>query len=140
MPKVKIIGCGPGNINLITKQALGAIDDSDVVYGAKRLLEVFKDAEFECIEISKNYTEILEDSNSTFLNKKISVLVTGDVGFYSYAKLIKKSIGFNNCEFYPGISSIQYAFSKIGFSWQDAHFISTHGNENKVTETELLKQ
>jgi precorrin-6y C5,15-methyltransferase (decarboxylating) CbiE subunit len=59
--------------------------------------------------------------------------VSGDPGFFSYAKLIIDKIGIENCEVIPGISSVQLAFAKIGRTWNDACFMSLHGRTGKLS-------
>ena len=58
--------------------------------------------------------------------------MSGDPGFFSYAKLIIDKIDIENCEVIPGISSVQMAFAKIGRSWNDACFMSLHGRTAKL--------
>lgn len=66
----------------------------------------------------------------------ISVLLSGDVGFYSAAKklcgCIRQSVAGAKLELICGISSLQYFCAKIETSWDDLKVISVHGRENNV--------
>jgi precorrin-6y C5,15-methyltransferase (decarboxylating) CbiE subunit len=129
MPQVNIIGCGPGRKSLLTGEALDAAHGSEILYGTKRLLDLFKDFSGSKVEIKSNYTMIIDKIELNFQKHRISVLVTGDGGFHSFGSLVRERIGDDNCRFYSGISSIQYAFNRLGISWEDAVFLSHHGEE-----------
>ncbi len=129
MPQVNIIGCGPGRKSLLTGEALQAAYGSEILYGIKRLLDLFKDFSGRLVEIKSNYTTVIDEIRRSFRKSKISVLVTGDGGFHSFASLVRDRIGVDNCRFYSGISSIQYAFNRLGISWEDAVFLSSHGED-----------
>jgi precorrin-6y C5,15-methyltransferase (decarboxylating) CbiE subunit len=60
------------------------------------------------------------------------VLVSGDPGFFSYAKLIVDKAGIENCVVVPGVSSVQLAFARIGKTWNDACFMSLHGRTGRL--------
>ena len=56
----------------------------------------------------------------------VTVLVSGDPGFFSLAKLVLRRFGRENCRIVPGISSVHVAFSRICLDWADAKIISAH--------------
>lgn len=140
MNKVKVIGCGPGYRKLMTLEALEAVERSEIIFGAKRLLNNFPDFRGEKIEIKRNYSWILEKIENEYKTKDISVLVSGDVCFYSFSRLVINRVGRDNCIFYPGVSSVQYAFSKLMIEWSDALFLSFHGRDKKNIENKNLEK
>jgi len=125
--KLTIVGCGPGGEDYITRIAEKRIRSSKVLIGPKRLLDIFRDSKAHKIAIKGNYEEIINKVRDIYKKKKTSVLVTGDPGIHSYARLILKAIGVHNCEVIPGISSIQVAFARLGLPWEDAFILSLHG-------------
>lgn len=150
--QITIIGCGPGAPDLITLKGKKAIEKADVLVGSKRLINNFaelfirrskgkkqtttKKSSSKILILEKNYKEVLgKVSSLSKKNKKVVVLVSGDPLFYSYGETIIKKFGKKNCEVIPGISSVQYAFSKLKESWKGYKFFSLHGKK----KTEIQK-
>ena len=131
--KVTIVGCGPGSKKYMTWYALQQINNAEVLIGSRRLLSLFPDAEADTFLLNNNYKLLITRIESLSKRRKVVVLVSGDPGFFSYAKLIIDKIGIENCEVIPGISSVQLAFAKIGRTWNDACFMSLHGRTGKLT-------
>lgn len=138
--RVAIVGCGPGSMGYITLRALRCIQEADVLVGSRRLLSLFPEVKAEKLLFGKNYRPLLNKIASISTRKKIVVLVSGDPGFFSYARLIVNRLGRENCEIIPGISSVQLAFAAIGKPWNDAYFISLHGRREELPKLlEALK-
>ena len=53
--------------------------------------------------------------------------MSGDVGFYSGARLVQDAFPDEKIDYYCGISSVVYFASKVPTSWQDAKLLSAHG-------------
>lgn len=130
--KVTIVGCGPGSVGYITLKALKRIQEAGVLVGSRRLLGLFPEVRAEKLVLGKNYLPLLSKIASLSARKKVVVLVSGDPGFFSYAKLVINKLGKENCEIVPGISSVQLAFAAIGRPWNDAHFVSLHGRRSEL--------
>ncbi|MFQ5715076.1 MAG: precorrin-6y C5,15-methyltransferase (decarboxylating) subunit CbiE [Candidatus Scalinduaceae bacterium] len=131
--KITIVGCGPGSKKYVTGYARQRIKKAEVIIGSRRLLELFSDVEAEKFTINKNYKLLITRITSLSISNKVVVLVSGDPGFFSYAKLIIDKVGVENCEVIPGISSVQLAFASIGKTWNDACFISMHGRKAEIS-------
>ncbi|HKM09506.1 MAG TPA: precorrin-6A reductase [Candidatus Methanomethylophilaceae archaeon] len=130
---ITIVGIGVGRPDGMTQEVKESIATSDLVIGAKRMLESLelngKDVliEYRAEEISKYLEE-----NPQFNN--ITVVMSGDTGYFSGTKglLTVLDDGKYDIEVLPGISSLSYFFSKIGKSWDDAHLTSAHGREINI--------
>ena len=127
--KVFVIGMGMGNADTLTVGAKRAIEESDVLIGAQRLLEPFED--LPCEKVSS----ILPDDIAQALAERAdraqaSVLMSGDVGFYSGATKLYERLGDYDVEVLPGISSLQYFCAKLRTPWQDAALVSAHGRDH----------
>lgn len=131
--RIYLIGIGMGNPESLTIEAGKAIRDADVLIGAARMTEPFKEGkkvyhDYKAEEIVK----VLQVQENT---SKIAILMSGDVGFYSGAKKLIKAI--ENASFYkeseftvlPGISSVVSFCAKLHMSWDDVKLISVHGRE-----------
>ncbi len=130
--QITIIGCGPGAPDLITIKGKKAIEKADVVIGSKRLIDVFfVNSSQKTLILKNNYKEILDQAVQLFQqNKKIVFLVSGDPLFYSFGKSILDKFDQDNCEVIPGISSVQYAFSKLKESWKEYRTFTLHGSSD----------
>ena len=66
---------------------------------------------------------------------KAVVLFSGDTGFFSGAKNLRKQmekLPGVNVSMMPGISSVQALAARTGESWEDEVIISTHGIEREI--------
>ena len=126
--KVNIIGIGMGNPDTLTVGAKRAIESSDLLIGATRLLESFDYAECEKLDLIKPSDIIEALANATC--DQASILMSGDVGFYSGATALYDKLGDYEIEVIPGISSLVYFCAKLRTTWQDAVLVSAHGREH----------
>jgi len=131
--KVYLVGVGMGNPDTLTIGAKKAIEGSGLLIGAKRLMEPFAQLDCEKLEL------ILSDDIAAALAgarcDQASVLLSGDVGFYSGAtKLYEKLAACDayDVEAIPGISSLVYFCAKLHTTWQDATLVSAHGREHNA--------
>ncbi len=57
----------------------------------------------------------------------VCVLASGDPLFYGIGRTLIKKFGESRVEIHPALSSLQEAFSRFKFSWDDARIVSLHG-------------
>jgi precorrin-6Y C5,15-methyltransferase (decarboxylating) len=125
---VNVIGIGMGGSGL-TMTAKQRIDESDLLVGAKRMVESVVYGKDVLEEYRSD--EIIDYLRKNPKYRNISVLMSGDIGFYSGAKKLLDKLDRNEFDVHtePGISSAVYLCSKIGTSWQDVYMTSAHGRE-----------
>lgn len=123
---ITIIGCGPGAADYVTPAAEAAVNQADVVIGPERLLNLFSQAHGERVAVSGAVDDTLDRIQASSGSRRIAVLVTGDPGLFSLARLVIKRFGRDRCRVIPGISSVQTAFARVGLDWGDALVISAH--------------
>jgi cobalt-precorrin-7 (C5)-methyltransferase len=123
---ISIVGCGPGSLDYLTAASLRAIEQAEVLVGAKRLLDLFPASTAERIVVSAEISEVLDRIAERADRERIAVLVTGDPGLFSLAKPVIERFGRSRCRVIPGVSSVQTAFARIGVDWADARIISVH--------------
>lgn len=132
--KIYIIGMGPGNENLVTKEAADAINECSLLIGASRMLDI---AGKLCDMTSKNtFVNYKENEIYEYIvsskDKKIAILYSGDVTFYSGAiKMLDKLSGMN-VSVINGLSSMDYFLEKIGVDRSKVVVTSCHGNDNDI--------
>ena len=127
---VYLVGIGLGDPDTLTVEAVKAIERSELLIGAARMLEPYADhpAEKRALIKSDDIAQALRDSDARFA----SVLFSGDVGFYSGATALSaKLAGIEGLAVraVPGISSVVCLCARLLTPWQDVHLVSAHGRE-----------
>ena len=134
MKKIIIAGLGPGNPDYILPAAKKAIADSEVIIGGKRNIESIREqAEGKEIKYIDSRLGELSDYIKQNREKRITVIVSGDPGFYSMLNYLESIFGRKELVVIPGISSVQYMFARLGMYWYDAFVSSLHGKEFDFT-------
>lgn len=133
--KINILGLGPGNKDYILPITLKYIEKSDILIGGRRNIEslgsLVEDKEIRYID---RYLDKLVEYIGEKREKQISLIVSGDTGFYSMIPFMKRNFATKDLNIISGISSMQYMFSKIGNSYEDAFIGSVHGRECNYIE------
>ena len=130
MNKISVVGLGPGNIDYLTGAGIKSIETCDMVIGGSRQLEeldelISKDCEKYILGKLSEVVDYIEVERG----KDITVVVSGDTGFYSLLPFIKRNFRDEEFNVIPGISSFQYLFAKIGESWENYTLDSVHGRD-----------
>ena len=128
---VVIVGCGPGSPEYLTAAAIRAVEEAEVLVGARRLLDLFPAHPGERI-MMEAHTEKVLAAIAERPDMKIAVLVTGDPGLASLAQPILKRFGRGRCRVIPGVSSLQAAFARLGLDWLGVRVIDAHGKDPSV--------
>lgn len=132
MLRVNIVGIGPGNPELLTGAARQAIAESNILIGDKRMLSSFADASKKVYDTIKTSEIAVIAAEADPEKDVLTVLVSGDVGFFSLAKTISGKLPDCECVRYCGISSLVYFASKLNMSWDDAKIVSMHGRRQNL--------
>ena len=130
--KINVLGLGPGNLDYTLPVVLKEIEKSDIIIGGKRHIESLgKYAEKkEYCYINADLQRVLDfiENNRA---KKMSLILSGDTGFYSMLTFMRQHFKANELNVIPGISSIQYMFAKVSNYWNDAFVSSVHGRNTE---------
>ena len=117
MGKLYVIGIGPGGLDHITLKAAKAIEESDIVVGYTKYLEMIK----PLIENKEIYSTGMrgeekrcEEALRLSSNKTVALVSTGDSGIYGMAGLILEMKKDENIEIIPGITAASAAGSVVG--------------------------
>ena len=135
MRQIYLIGIGMGNPDTLTVGAQKIIARSDCLIGAKRMLQTVNHPTARQFSSFRN-EEIAEYIAQQPESSTISVLLSGDTGFYSGAKklagLLKSRFPDDRLEQLAGISSLQYFCAKLQTGWDDVKLFSVHGRQEQV--------
>jgi cobalt-precorrin-7 (C5)-methyltransferase len=124
--RIAIVGCGPGSLDYVTPAALKAIEEAELLAGAKRLLDLFPSTGVERLCLETSVPAFLDQLEARAGAKRTVVLVSGDPGVFSLARHVIRRFGRDKCRVVPGISSLQVAFARLGLDWADARIVSAH--------------
>lgn len=121
-----IIGAGMGTMDTLTGEAVRALETAEAVFATKRLAALSPKAKV-CA-----FSELAEQAIQC-TEKHISLLVSGDVGFFSAAgKLRERLLPHGEVQLVPGLSSMQYMCAKCGISYENLCFKSLHGRSGSI--------
>lgn len=121
-----VVGAGPGDEQYLLPIARDHIAQATVLVGAKRLLEPFMKPCIKTKAVDGDLKGVLEFIATSLQTGDVTVLVSGDPGFYSLLPLLRRHFA-EKIQVIPGISSMQLAFARAGLPWQDALLASVHG-------------
>lgn len=130
---VTLIGIGMGSRPGMTIEAEAALREADLLIGARRMLEAADAgkkpsyAEYDAGRIAdyvRNHPEY----------RRVAVLLSGDIGFYSGARKLYEALGTIGCEVRSicGISSVVYFCGKLRLAWEDVCLKSAHGRASNL--------
>jgi len=127
---IHVVGLGQDPDNLPDFSA-GIVEHAEVLYGGKKILAFYDDHPAEKIAITAPLEPVIErlieDSGS---KKMVVVLADGDPLFYGIGATLIDHLPIEDLRFYPGITSLQMAASKVKIPWHDIVPVSLHGRDD----------
>lgn len=124
--KFYIIGAGMGAPDSLTGEAAHALAASGAVFATQRLTAVC-DRAAVCPFDQLAAQAVASDAQT------VSVLVSGDVGFFSAAGRLRGQLAPHGAvRLVCGLSSMQYFCAKLGVSYNDACVRSLHGRAGSI--------
>lgn len=151
--KATLAGVGMGNEDTLTIAAKIAIDNADVILGASRMTEPYKDnCQIKNIYMAKDIIPYLEEIksgreiiNSNRYSNSINVVIlfSGDTGIYSGASKLYKALeewgGCSEINMLPGISSFSAFAARLGNQYTGAYLESLHGKSDDIDNIDRIK-
>ena len=135
---ITIVGCGPGSPEYVTPAAIAAVEKADLLIGTERLVRLFSPRPTQSVVVNSTVEQALDAIEQRPDCKNVAVLVTGDPGIFSLARLVIERFGREQCRVIPGISSVQAAFARLGLDWADTRILSAH-KEDPDPDDSLVK-
>ena len=128
--KINVVGLGPGNIKYLSTSGIECIKEAEIIVGSTRQLSDLKAiiSEKQEIYILGKLAELIAYLKEN-IERKITIIVSGDTGYYSLVPYLSKNLYKDILNIIPNISSYQYLFSKLGENWQNFRLASVHGRE-----------
>ncbi len=125
--KISLVGIGMGAEKTLTLEGKKALDEAELLIGAKRMTEAVQKPGQKVLHEYRS-DRIVEYIREHPQYRSVAIALSGDVGFYSGAKKLVEFLN-GKVEVICGISSVVYFMAKIGFSWDDAKIVSAHGRK-----------
>lgn len=149
--QVALAGIGPGSAGQMTLDVLEKICCSHVLLGAPRMVESALKA-MDRLELflasgkqkTNHRSSARPRTEAAYLPNEVirflegyqegglvTVLFSGDTGFYSGTKKLVRELRQRKIPFQilPGISSAAYLAARLEISWENAEFLTAHGRE-----------
>ena len=128
--KINVVGLGPGNVKYLSTSGIECIKEAEIIVGSTRQLSDLKAiiSEKQEIYILGKLAELIAYLKEN-IERKITIIVSGDTGYYSLVPYLSKNLSKDILNIIPNISSYQYLFSKLGENWQNFRLASVHGRE-----------
>jgi precorrin-6B C5,15-methyltransferase / cobalt-precorrin-6B C5,C15-methyltransferase len=130
MKTVTIIGMGMGPKDL-TAEHIKIIEKADILVGGQRLLDYFDRCDAQKKAVDKNLKGIIDFIKKRMTSQSIVVLSSGDPLFFGIGARLIKTLGAQNVNIYPNISSVAAAFARIKEPWNSVRVVSLHGRNNE---------
>ena len=124
-PQVTLLGIGMGSRESLTIEGKNALEEADLLIGAKRMTDAVK-LPGQAVYCEYRGEKIKEYIDGHPEYDKIVIVLSGDVGFYSGARKLLNLLG-EETHVICGISSVVYFMAKIRLAWDDAKIVSAHG-------------
>lgn len=126
--QLTLIGLGGGTGGALTAEAREALEQAELVFGARRLLEGLPAAEGQTRVSAVRAADILARLRDS-VAARACVVYSGDTGFCSGARDLTALLDGAGMAYrvLPGISSAQLLASRLGEPWQDWTLRSAHG-------------
>ena len=125
---IYVIGVGPGDTGYLTAKGEAIIQKADIVIGAKRNLESIDKVTGIKMEMGSKLSELTEYLEVN-LDKEIAVLASGDPLIYGIGKYLSEQFADSQLTIIPGISAVQYMFSRIPLDMNEVYITSSHGKK-----------
>ena len=122
-------GIGPGNEDFITPAALKRIHSAQFLVGGRRALAQFAATQQTTCAITGDLDATLQFIRDKISIGDVTVMVSGDPGYYSLLDLLRKNFPPSMLEVIPSISAMQLAFARLAMPWHNATLLSFHGRQ-----------
>lgn len=135
MPDIQqlyVIGLIPDH-GFIPPMMARIINESDILAGGDRLLEMFADHPGHKIPLTTPLNSWLEELKQRQAEgQKVVVLTSGDPNYFGLAKTLLKVIDPERVTIMPSPTIVQQAFARLKISWERVEVVSLHGRAGLI--------
>ena len=135
--RIHIIGIGDDGLNGVTQVSRNLIQEADLIVGSKHTLALITEVEGQKLLVGTDMDSTIKTIQQTS-SERIVVLASGDPLFYGVARYLCNSIGKDQFEVIPHVSSMQLAFARVKESWDEA-FLTNLSNRSITENLEKIR-
>lgn len=125
-PWLDVIGIGEDGVEGLSPQALGVLEQAEVIIGGDRHHQLAAKGDAKRIKWPSPFDALIDVMRS-HKGQRLVVLVTGDPLWYSIGARILKAIPAEEVTFHPQLSAFQWAAVRMGWSLADCETVTVHG-------------
>lgn len=127
----RIIGVLDNGAAGLSPAALAHLQSADLVIGAGRTLSLFEFPErVESRDMGGQLSCVPGwIAEAIDAGRRVAVLATGDPLCHGIASFLISKLGLAACEVLPNVSTLQWAFARVGLAWQEAKICSVHSRD-----------
>ncbi|MDD5033788.1 MAG: precorrin-6y C5,15-methyltransferase (decarboxylating) subunit CbiE [Methylococcaceae bacterium] len=127
---IGVLDDGPAGLTPI---ALRWIAEADRVIGASRTLALFAETlgeNAEKLNLTGNLAQVPQwIAEAREARRRVVVLATGDPLCHGIAAYLLSKLDREAFEIIPNVSTLQWAFARLGLAWQEARIASVHSRD-----------
>ena len=132
---IAVVGIGLDGERSLTPAARAIVQQARVLVGGKRHLSYFIQHPALKIQLADFQADIEAIAHLDSTEQSVVILASGDPLFFGLGRLLLERFDAAQIQFFPHVSAVQLAFSRLKVPWQDAKLISVHGRSTD----ELIK-
>lgn len=130
--QIHILGLGL-DFTQLPPAYLDLLRQADVVAGGQRMLQAFAHLPARQIQVCTPLSRVVQELEQALHNEElVLVLADGDPLFFSLGSTLLKHCSREKLRFYPNISTLQVAASRLGMPWQNIQTHSLHGRQDLI--------
>jgi precorrin-6Y C5,15-methyltransferase (decarboxylating) len=139
MHQVHVVGMGLEGPAGLATEAKRLIEAATLITGSAHHLRHFALHPAQKLVLGSDIEAWMSRLKQFLDHQSIVVLASGDPLFFGIGRLLTEHFPLETLVFYPHVSSVQLAFSRLRIPWQSATIVSIHGRAVDQLEQALKK-
>ena len=127
MNKLHVVGIGLDGLDGLSQTVRTLLNDMPAIAAPSSHLNRVISCAGRKLELPPSVGEWAAILQRELQQSDMALLATGDPLFFGIGRLLTRSLPSEQLVFYPHISCIQLAFSRLKIPWQSATVVSVHG-------------
>jgi precorrin-6Y C5,15-methyltransferase (decarboxylating) len=126
---LQVIGIGLDGWAGLSPDGRSLLESASLIAGSRSHLQQVAHLSTPTLEMGSDIPAWLDRLEAALQHQSVVVLASGDPLFFGIGRLLVERFGRSPLRFYPHLSSVQFAFSRLGIPWQSATVVSVHGRQ-----------
>jgi precorrin-6Y C5,15-methyltransferase (decarboxylating) len=122
-----VIGMGPEGLEGLGWESQQQLDQAQLIAGSAGHLALVQHLPAQKLVLQGSLSTWFAPLRAALQEQSLVLLTSGDPLFFGIGRLLREVFEFDELRFYPHVSSVQLAFSRVKIPWQHAAVVSVHG-------------